>query len=233
MFPNKPFEEGLKMDKKKILKFKDYMFNKIVNFGEYYKNENIDETSYSEWNARDVIGHINSWIKFSEDKLEAIKLKKSFEDIKNEFDVERLNKTNYEKNKNKPLEMVINESKIILEKYEGVLNLFEESELLSDKLPIGFSCTLWKYMAMDLGIHPLQHILYQYLKKRDYKEFIKEIENSKKYFMEYSDNNIKEYNFNGLYENKEEKEKRFNELKEEIKDKNNELVEKIIKINME
>jgi hypothetical protein len=36
------------------------------------------------------------------------------------------------------------------------------------------------------------HILYYFLKMDDYNEFITEIENSKKFFMEYSENNVKE-----------------------------------------
>jgi hypothetical protein len=69
------------------------------------------------------------------------------------------------------------------------------------------------------------------MKRGDNNEFIKETENSKKYFMEYSGNNIKEYYFGDLFENKEEKEKRFKELKEIGKD--NKFIEEIIKINME
>jgi hypothetical protein len=118
-----------------------------------------------------------------------------------------------------------------LEKYKDVLGLFNEEELLSNKFPTGFSWALWKYMAMDLCIHPLMHIMYQYIKRGDYNEFIKETENSKKYFMEYSGNNIKEYYFGDLFENKEEKGKRFKELKEIGKD--NKFIEEIIKINTE
>ncbi|MDR1029945.1 MAG: hypothetical protein LBL76_03625 [Treponema sp.] len=58
------------MDKRTIFELGDYISNKITYFYEYYKNENILETSFSNWNVRDVIGHINSWVKFSEDKLE-------------------------------------------------------------------------------------------------------------------------------------------------------------------
>jgi hypothetical protein len=50
-------------------------------------------------------------------------------------------------------------------------------------------------------------------------------------FTEYSGNNIKEYNFTGLFENEEEKEERFKELKEI--GKGNKLIEKIIEINIE
>jgi hypothetical protein len=218
------------MDKRTISELRDYILNKTIDFCEYYKNEDIFETSFSSWNVRDVIGHINSWIKFSEDKLESIKLKKSFEDVSH-VDIEKFNKINYEKNKSKSLKDIVNESKIILEKYKNILELFNEEELLSNKFPTGFSFSLWKYMAMDLGIHPLKHILYFYIKRKDYNEFIKEIGSSKKYFMEYSGNNINEYNFKEFFSNKEEKEERFRELEEINKD--NEMIEEIIKINME
>jgi hypothetical protein len=200
-----------------------------MEFYKFYKNEDISETNFSNWNVRDVIGHINSWIEFSTDKLESIKLKKSFEDI-SQVDIAIVNKTIYEKNKNKLLENVANESKIVLEKYKNILKLFSEEELLSNKFPTGFSFALWKYMAMDLGIHPIMHILYYYLKKKDYNEFISEIENSKKYFMEYSENNIREYYFCDYFENKMEIIERFNELKGI--NKSNNMIREIIEINL-
>jgi hypothetical protein len=218
------------MDKKAILELRNYILNKIYDFSEYYKNENIYITSFSDWNARDVIGHINRWIKFSEDKFESIKLNKSFEDV-NHADIEKFNKINYENNKNKSLETIVNESKMILEKYENILELFDEEELSGNKFPTGFSFELWKYMAMDLGIHPLMHILYHNIKRMDYHEFIKEIERSRKYFIEYSGNDIKEYDFTGLFENREGKEEGFKELKEI--GKGNKLIEEIIELNIE
>jgi hypothetical protein len=218
------------MDKKVIFELRSYILSKIDDFSKYYKNEDIHITSFSNWNARDVIGHINSWIQFSEDKLESIKSKKSFEDVSH-VDIEKFNKINYENNKNKSLETVVNESKIIIEEYKNILELFDEKELLSNKFPTGFSFELWKYMAMDLGIHPLMHILHHNIKRGDYYEFIKEIEKSRKYFVEYSGNNIKEYDFTGLFENREEKEERFKELKEIGKD--NKLIKEIIEINID
>jgi len=216
------------MDKKTVLELNDYILNKIMNFGEYYKNENVFETSFANWNARDVIAHINSWLKFSEDKLESIKLKKSFEDVSH-VDIEIFNKNNYEINKNKSLKNVLDDSVTLLEKYKHILDLFNEDELLSNKFPTGFSFQLWKYMAMDLGIHPLMHILYYYLKKYDYNEFVNEIISSKKYFMEYSGNNMDEYNFNDFFENKREKVERFKKLMEI---NNNEIIKEIININL-
>jgi len=218
------------MDKKTILGLRDYILKKIIGFCEYYKNEDISETNFSNWNVRDVIGHINSWIKFSIGKLESIKLKKSFNDVEH-IDIEKFNEMNYNMNKNKSLDSVLNESKISLQEYKKVLDLFNEEELLSRNFPTGFSFWLWKYMAMDLGIHPIMHILHYYLKKMDYNEFIDEIKDSRDYFMEYSGNNINEYIFTEFFENKEEKMNRFLEL--EKVSQNNKMIQEIIKINIE
>jgi hypothetical protein len=219
------------MNKNTVLELSVYTYNKIIHFAEYYENENLFETSFSNWNVRDVIGHINGWIKFSEDKLESIKTKHSFEDVSH-IDIEKINKTHYENNKTKSLENVLDETKIFMENYREILNLFDEEELLSKEFPTGFPFELWRYMAMDIYIHPMTHLLYHHIKKENYNEFIKEIENSKKVFMEYSNNNIKEYYFGNLFENKEEKENRFNGLKNIINNKENKFIEEIIKINM-
>jgi hypothetical protein len=218
------------MDKRTIFELRDYISNKIIYFCEYYKNENILETSFSNWNVRDVIGHINSWIKFSMNNLEAIKLNQPLENG-GRVNVEMFNKNNYEKYKNKTLENVINESKMILEKYGNIFNSFNEEEIFSNVSPVGSSPQLWKGMAMDLCIHPLTHIMKHYLMKRDYNEFIKEIESSKKYFLEYSGNDMKVYFLWDLFEDKEEKKRRYKELKEI--GKGNKFIEEIIKINME
>ncbi|GHU22684.1 hypothetical protein FACS1894172_04850 [Spirochaetia bacterium] len=217
------------MNKNTILELSNDTFDKIMDFGKYYKNENLLETSFANWNVRDVIGHVNSWIKFSEDKLESIKLKRSFEDVRH-VDIDKFNEMNYEKNKTKTLEDVLHETKIILNNYNNILNLFNEEELLSKEFPTGFSFELWKYMAMDVYIHPIAHILYHYIKREDYNKFIIEIENSKNVFMEYP-NNINVYDFGDFFENREEKVKRFNGLKNIIKNKGNKFVEEIIEIN--
>lgn len=217
------------MNKDTILKLSKYTLNKLIEFSEYYKNENLLETSFFDWNVRDVIGHINSWLNYSENKLESIKVEYSFED---HVDVEKFNKENYEKNKNLSLETVINETKIMVEKYKGILELFDEEELLSREFKTGFSFELWKYMALDAYTHPIIHILYHYIKRKNYTKFIELIKENRKYFMEYSDNDIKIYYFGNLFVDKNEKEKRFKELEEMLNNNADELIKKIIEINM-
>jgi len=218
------------MDKNNILELKEYLLNKIVHLCEYYRNENIFDSSLSDWNVRDVIGHINGWIKYSEDIVEKTKFKEPLKVFTyNETEIN--NKRFYENNKDKTLKSILGEFKIILEKYNNVLDLFNKDELLKCNFSTGTSCEMWEYMTWDLGIHPIRHILYHYLKNNDFNEFINEIENSKTYFLEYSENKLDEYNFNEFFENKMEKYERFKKLKEN--NINNKFIEKIIKINME
>ena len=218
------------MDKNNILELKEYLLNKIVHLCEYYRNENIFDSSFSDWNVRDVIGHINGWIKYSEDIVEKTKFKEPLKVFTyNETEIN--NKRFYENNKDKTLKSILGEFKIILEKYNNVLDLFNKDELLKCNFSTGTSCEMWEYMTWDLGIHPIRHILYHYLKNNDFNEFINEIENSKTYFLEYSENKLDEYNFNEFFENKMEKYERFKKLKEN--NINNKFIEKIIKINME
>jgi hypothetical protein len=213
------------MNKEFISKLGQYSLSRIIEFGEFYKNDNIGETSYENWNVRDVIGHINRWVKFSSDKLESIKTKQTFEDIEYK-DIENFNKTNYEKFKSKSLEDIIKESKILFQNYENVLNQYTNDELLSKEFPTGFPCSLWEYMALDLFIHPINHIIYQYIKRKNYNEFITEVEKSK----DYSNSNVEIYKFSNLFE--QEKEKILNELLDIVKNRDNKFVEEIIKINM-
>ena len=227
------------MKKYTLFELEDYILNRLLYFCDYYKNENITESSYSDWNIRDVLGHINSWINIAVNSLDLIKQKESFDDF-NDIDILKFlevignidllifNNKNYKLYLNKSLKDTINDTKIILEKYKIMLKIFDKNGLLDKEFPEGFSFSLLKYMAMDIGIHPIMHIMQHYLKRRDYNEFIKEVESSKIYFVQYSGNNVNEYNFTDYFENKEEKINRFVELGKINK---NEFINEIIKIN--
>jgi hypothetical protein len=219
------------MNKNTIKELSDYSLHKIIEFSEFYRNEDISNSSFSNWNARDVIGHINSWINYSEEKLESIRNKRSFDEASH-IDIEKFNETNYTRNKNFTLETVITETRNLFDKYAKILNSFNEDELKSKKFPTGFSFELWKYMAMDVFIHPVIHILYHYIKRKDYKEFIDEIKKTKNNFMDYSDNDINVYYIGDLFETKEEKNKRFIELKEYIQKDENKTIDEIIVLNL-
>ena len=218
------------MDKKSILELKEYIFSKIVYFCEYYRNENILDSDFSNWNSKDVIGHINGWLKYSEELVEKTKFKEPIK-VFTQSETDTANKLFYESNKDKSLETILYEFKTLLEKYNNIMDLLNDEELLKCNFSTGTSCEIWEYMTWDLGIHPIRHILYHYLKNNDFNEFINEIENSKKYFLEYSENKLYEYSFNEFFEDKMEKNEIFKKLKEN--NINDEFIKEIIKINME
>ena len=83
------------MNKQNIFEMVDYINSAIICFCEFYKNENISETSYSTWNARDVIGHINCWIENSGNKLENIKQKNYRIEVINSEYIEKSNRLFY------------------------------------------------------------------------------------------------------------------------------------------
>jgi hypothetical protein len=217
------------MNKQTLLEMNEYILGKIVAFGEFYKTEDIHESSFSNWNARDVIGHINTWVDFMNKKIESFKKDNLFKD-KEKFEVAEYNKESFIKNKNKDIKNIIQESREIYGNFGYCLELFTEDELFSTKFETGFDVVLWRYISMDLITHPINHMLYQYLKRKNYKEFIFEAEEVYKYRAEYSDDNDTIYYFRDLFENEEEKGKFFMEISEKFNE--NKIVEEIIKINM-
>ncbi|MDR1220381.1 MAG: ClbS/DfsB family four-helix bundle protein [Treponema sp.] len=218
------------MNKQTLYEMNTYILDKIVDFGDFYKTENIEISSFSDWNTRDVIGHINAWVDFFNKKLESFKKDTSFRNL-GENGLEKYNKESYERNKNKKLNDVMNESKTVFGEYKNSLELFSEDELFSREFPTGFDVELWRYASMDLIIHPINHILYQYLKRRDYEKFLSEAGEMHTYCVEYSDDNETMYYFQDLFESEENKNMIITEIVEKYK--GNKLLKKIIKINME
>ncbi|MDR0556537.1 MAG: ClbS/DfsB family four-helix bundle protein [Treponema sp.] len=213
------------MNKQALYETNKYILDKIIDFGGFYKTENTDISSFSDWNARDVIGHINAWVDFFNKKLRSFKNDASFRGL-GENGIEEYNKESYEKNRNKKLDDVINESRMLFGEYKNTLELFSEDELFSKKFPTGFDVELWRYASKDLVTHPINHLLYQYLKRRDYERFLSEAGGMHKYCVEYSDGNESMYYFQDLFESEEKKEAALMEILERYK--GNDLIKEII-----
>jgi hypothetical protein len=215
------------MDKNKVVALSDYTFEAISKFYKIYRDEN-SSSSFSDWNAKDVIGHILFWVDFSCRKLDCIKNNKPFNDIS---DLNKTNNETYEKNKNMSINILRQKTANAFFQYKDVVNLYNDNELLSKTFPTGFLFELWRYMVMDVYIHPMRHLLHYYLKTDHYNEFTNETNNIIGNFLEYSNNDINVFQFDEYYESHIEKIKQFGKLKEKnIHDK---AIENIIKINME
>lgn len=212
------------MDKGYISELSRFTLGKIIDFSEFYRKDNVFETNFSDWNVRDVIGHINDWVSFSGKKLKSIKTNQSFEDI-GFNDIGVFIKKNYDKNLTVSLDDIVEELKTTFEYYQNILDLYSVDELFGNEFPKVFSFILWEF---HLFIHPIMHILYQYMKRKDYNVLLELIEESKKY----SNSDVGKYFFKPFFKNTEERENFFKELLENIKNKHNKFVEEIIKANM-
>jgi hypothetical protein len=217
------------MNKNKIIALSNYSFEAITNFYKTHKDEDIS-SSFSNWNAKDVIGHILFWVDFSCRKLDSIKTNKPFVDISN-FD--KINEETYENNKNISVTTLFKKTEDVFSQYKKIIKLYNDNELLSKTFPTGFSFELWRYMVMDVYIHPIMHLLHFNLKTENYDEFINEINNCSNNFFEYSDNDINVFNFNEFFETGIERINQFKKLRDESKNLDNKIIGNIIKVNMQ
>jgi hypothetical protein len=217
------------MEKQKIISLGSYTHNIITSFYEEYKNEDIIST-YLDWNAKDVLGHILFWMDHSGDKLYC--MKKHLPVNKNsDTSAIKTNEEIYYKNKNIAIGIFFDKIKNAIFNYINVINLFTEEELFDKTLPTGFDGELWRYILLNLYIHPIMHPLHYYLKKGKYEKFAKIANNVYDNFMEYSNNNIKVFNFDIYYEDDLKKKEQISKLLEEKT--NTEMIKKIIEVNME
>jgi hypothetical protein len=216
------------MNINKIMTLGEYTYEEINKFCKMFHNENTIST-FLDWNAKDVLGHIIFWIDYSGRKLDCIKSNKQFDDISN---FETINKETYDKNKKIKIYNLYSKLDLSFLQYKKAIKLYTDNELLSKTFPTGFSFELWRYMAMDIYIHPMMHLMYHYLKTGNNNEFINIIDNSINNFLEYSNNDINVFKFEEYYENQENRINQFKKVKEE-KEINNVRIKKIIEINME
>ena len=186
-------------------------------------------SSYKNWNDNDVIGHIVGWMNYSIDKLSCIKLGTNQSD---EYaQVTSLNDINmilYNKTNGKDREEIETNYIKAIGSYLTVISLFSNNEINLDTFETGFKMELWRYMLLDTVIHPIQHILYQYLKRNDYKQIANVLMNTKDIFEQYSESK-KGYK---LLEFEIEKPEYQNKLKELEKDYSTNInVKEFVQIN--
>jgi hypothetical protein len=212
------------MEKKKLIS----LCNRTHDFvGIFYKIFSLEKTSskFSNWNARDTLGHILFWMDHCGNKIYHIKKGLHFELV----DANKANEETYMKNKNVKMDTIFESTNDVIFNCINVIDMFTKNELLDKTFQTGFDFELWRYIAMDMYIHPVMHLLHYYLKLKKYEEFNDTIKYTYKNFLEYSNNNMEVFNFNAFYENEKIKIEQFSILKREnIKDE----IKKIIEINI-
>jgi hypothetical protein len=145
-------------------------------------------SSYEDWNDRDVVGHIVGWMNYSIDKLSSIKLgTKQSEEYAQVSSLDEINRILYEKTKSKSGDEIETEYISAIAGYIKVVSLFSNDEINLDTFDTGFKMELWRYMILDTVVHPIQHLIYQYLKRNEYTKMVEVILASAETFANYSE----------------------------------------------
>lgn len=194
-----------------------------------FENEDISNRSYENWTFPDTLNHIASWIKYSREIIFNIINKKEINEPDNiETFIEKFNYENFNLKKNNTLKEAEKNILFELNEYEKIINLFNEDYYASvfNKMPV------YKYIMIDLYIHPVLHFMYYALIKNDSKTFINILNESNELFMFYSNGNYNVYILDEFFYNSELKNDAFKKLKTDNNDTKSDLLKKVIEINL-
>lgn len=146
--------------------------------------------SYEDWNNGDVIGHICGWMDYSIDKLTSLKRGTKPSDEYNDVSsLDEINKILYAKTRNASRETLEAGYRSSVDRYLETIGLFSDADINADTFDTGFKMDLWRYMLMDTVIHPVQHVLYQYLKKGAHDKLVAAITRGADAFGKYAEGN--------------------------------------------
>ena len=130
-------------------------------------------SSFEDWNNYDVVGHVIGWMNYSIDKLSSIKLgTKQSDEYVYATSLSEINTILYNKVKGKSKDEIESNYINAIGSYIKVISLYSNIEINLDTFDTGFIMDLWRYMLLDTVIHPVQHVIYQNLKKINMKRSI-------------------------------------------------------------
>jgi hypothetical protein len=217
----------MRMHLEKILNMIRETESNITDFIKIFSTERKYPTSFEDWDSKDVIFHINSWIGFAEKKLRDIQSDLEPDNIS---DINGFNVANYNRTMNNSMEMARKSMEITIDEFLNVVSAFSETELFSKSFPTGFSFELWRYIVMDGYIHPNMHLMQYYIESGYYQKFIDLVLKSKDNYLWFAGDDIGVFFFGEFFNNdKERKEcfERFQKSNIEMDD----FMKRIIQIN--
>jgi hypothetical protein len=146
-------------------------------------------SSYENWNDRDVLAHINGWLAFSVNTLLSIKTGSPEKNgPAGEPDLAVINREFFERGREKEIEEIESEFIRAMGEYYRAISYYSASDLASKEFDTGFNTELWRYMLLDTVVHPVQHILYQHLKRDEYEKIVNLLAAAKDIFETYAEN---------------------------------------------
>lgn len=144
-------------------------------------------STYDDWNDNDVVRHIVGWMDYSIDKLTCIKSgKRQGEEFSQAISLDGINELIYNKTRSLSREEIESSYLNSVGSYIKVISLYSNDDINLKTFETGFDMELWRYMLMDTVIHPIQHVIYQYLKHAMYSKVVDVIMASVMIFEEYS-----------------------------------------------
>lgn len=151
------------------------------------ENDSTLPSTYEDWNDRDVVAHVVGWMNYSIDKLSCIKLgTKQSEEYAHITSLNEINTILYNQMKDKCREEIESQYIDSIGSYVKMISLFSNDEINWDTFDTGFKMELWRYMLLDTVIHPIQHILYQYLKRNEHEKVVTIITDTSEIFEQFS-----------------------------------------------
>jgi hypothetical protein len=186
-------------------------------------------SSFDNWNDNDAVGHIIGWMNYSIDKLTCLKLgTKQSEEYAQVTSLTKINTILFNKMKDKGTEAIESEYINSLGSYIKVVALYTNSDINLDTFDTGFKMDLWRYMLMDTVIHPVQHVLYQYLKNDQREKLVDTLLNTKEIFARYAPG-MDGYQLSEFELDREEYRNKLNELSRKFSD--NKDVQEFVRVN--
>ncbi len=125
--------------------------------------------TYEDWSDTDVVGHVVGWMNYSIDKLSSLKFgTKQSQEYQGVTTLDEINARIFDSFRGASRPGIESRYLDSLGGYIRIIAAYSEEDVNSDSFDTGFSMAMWRYMLMDTVIHPVQHALYQYLKRENY-----------------------------------------------------------------
>lgn len=206
------------MNRKELLDLVEKGTSIVRKFLAESDSSSCNTSTYDDWNDNDVVRHIVGWMDYSIDKLTCIKNgKKQGEEFAQVTSLDEINKLIYDKTRGISREEIESAYINSVGSYIKVISLYSNDDINLKTFETGFAMELWRYMLMDTVIHPIQHVIYQYIKHAMYSDVVDVIMASVMIFGEYS-GGMSGYKLSEFKIERDEYQKKLGELRTQFGD---------------
>ncbi len=115
------------------------------------------ESTYGRWSPTDVLIHLEGWIDYSCGKLAGTG---SVPESEQAMTLDGINRMVWERGRGVDRKTAFLRCGGALDKYRDMLDLYSDSDLERTDFPTGFDWPLWKYILLDLIVHPAAHVIH-------------------------------------------------------------------------